>query len=427
MDPAIMLLLGSFFLLIFLNVPIAFAMGISSVLTSYYLDIQLIMVFQRMISGLRTFTFLAVPFFILVGTIMSNSGISEKIIKFASLFIGRIKGGLAMVNVLASMLFGGISGSSSADVSSIGALLIPLMQEEGYDDDFSVAVTTTSSVQGVIIPPSQNIIYYSLAAGGLSVGRLFIAGYIPGITLGLFLMALCYVIARKRNYPTGESVALKEVPKVVFDSFLGLFTIIIIIGGIVAGVFTATESAAVAVVYVLFLSLFVYKSLTIREIIRIFDRSIGTLSMIIAIISTSSAFAWLLAYLNIPQLLLNSLLNLTESRIILLLLINVILLFLGMIMDMGIIILLITPILLPIVVQLGMNPIQFGIMMMLNLGIGLNTPPVGTSLYIGCAIADIKIEETLKILVPFYIVMGAVLLLTTFWPEFTLYLPDLIF
>lgn len=427
MDPAIMLLLGSFFLLIFLNVPIAFAMGISSVLTSYYLDIQLIMVFQRMISGLRTFTFLAVPFFILVGTIMSNSGISEKIIKFASLFIGRIKGGLAMVNVLASMLFGGISGSSSADVSSIGALLIPLMQEEGYDDDFSVAVTTTSSVQGVIIPPSQNIIYYSLAAGGLSVGRLFIAGYIPGITLGLFLMALCYVIARKRNYPTGESVALKEVPKVVFDSFLGLFTIIIIIGGIIAGVFTATESAAVAVVYVLFLSLFVYKSLTIREIIRIFDRSIGTLSMIIAIISTSSAFAWLLAYLNIPQLLLNSLLNLTESRIILLLLINVILLFLGMIMDMGIIILLITPILLPIVVQLGMNPIQFGIMMMLNLGIGLNTPPVGTSLYIGCAIADIKIEETLKILVPFYIVMGAVLLLTTFWPEFTLYLPDLIF
>jgi len=427
MEPAIMILLGSFFLLIFLNVPIAFAMGISSVLTSYYLDIQLIMVFQRMISGLRTFTFLAVPFFILVGLIMGNSGISEKIIKFASLFIGRIKGGLAMVNVLASMLFGGISGSSSADVSSIGALLIPLMQEEGYDDDFSVAVTTTSSVQGVIIPPSQNIIYYSLAAGGLSVGRLFIAGYIPGITLGIFLMALCYILARKRDYPTGETIVLKEVPKVVFDSFLGLFTIIIIIGGIVAGVFTATESAAVAVVYVLFLSLFVYKSLTIKEIIKIFNQSIGTLSMIIAIISTSSAFAWLLAYLNIPQLLLNSLLGITENRIILLLLINVILLFLGMIMDMGIIILLITPILLPIVVQLGMNPIQFGIMMMLNLGIGLNTPPVGTSLYIGCAIAGIKIEETLKILVPFYIVMGAVLLLTIFWPEFTLYLPDLIF
>ncbi|TDO94197.1 tripartite ATP-independent transporter DctM subunit [Halanaerobium saccharolyticum] len=427
MEPAIIILLGSFFLLIFLNVPIAFAMGISSVLTSYYLDIQLIMVFQRMISGLRTFTFLAVPFFILVGLIMGNSGISEKIIKFASLFIGRIKGGLAMVNVLASMLFGGISGSSSADVSSIGALLIPLMQEEGYDDDFSVAVTTTSSVQGVIIPPSQNIIYYSLAAGGLSVGRLFIAGYIPGITLGIFLMVLCYILARKRDYPTGETIALKEVPKVVFDSFLGLFTIIIIIGGIVAGVFTATESAAVAVVYVLFLSLFVYKSLTIKDIIKIFNQSIGTLSMIIAIISTSSAFAWLLAYLNIPQLLLNSLLGITENRIILLLLINVILLFLGMIMDMGIIILLITPILLPIVVQLGMNPIQFGIMMMLNLGIGLNTPPVGTSLYIGCAIAGIKIEETLKILVPFYIVMGAVLLLTTFWPEFTLYLPDLIF
>ncbi|RCW55373.1 TRAP transporter large permease [Halanaerobium sp. ST460_2HS_T2] len=427
MDPAIMILLGSFFILIFLNVPIAFAMGISSVLTSYYLDIQLIMVFQRMISGLRTFTFLAVPFFILVGLIMGNSGISEKIIKFASIFIGRIKGGLAMVNVLASMLFGGISGSSSADVSSIGALLIPLMQEEGYDDDFSVAVTTTSSVQGVIIPPSQNIIYYSLAAGGLSVGRLFIAGYIPGITLGIFLMALCYILARKRDYPTGQGVALKEVPKVIFDSMLGLFTIIIIIGGIVAGVFTATESAAVAVVYVLFLSVFVYKSLSLKQIVKIFNQSIGTLSMIIAIISTSSAFAWLLSYLSVPQLLLNTLLGITENKIILLLLINLFLLFLGMIMDMGIIILVITPILLPIVVQLGMNPIQFGIMMMLNLGIGLNTPPVGTSLYIGCAIADIKIEQTLKILVPFYIVMGSVLILTTFWPEFTLYLPDLIF
>ncbi len=427
MDTAIIILLGSFFILLFLNVPIAFAMGVSSILTTYYLDIQLIMVFQRMISGLRTFTFLAVPFFILVGLIMGESGISTRIIKFASLFIGRVKGGLAMVNVLASMLFGGISGSSSADVSSIGALLIPLMQEEGYDDDFSVAVTTTSSVQGVIIPPSQNVIYYSLAAGGLSVGQLFIAGYIPGITLGLLLMALCFFIARKRDYPTGNKITIKQAPKIILESSLGLFTIVIIIGGIITGIFTATESAAVAVVYVLFLSLFVYRSLSIKSVFKILSKSIGTLSMIIAIISTSSAFAWLLAYLNVPRLLLDSLLRITENEIILLLLINLILLFLGMIMDMGIIILLITPILLPVVIQLGMNPIQFGIVMMLNLGIGLNTPPVGTSLFIGCAIANIKIEDTLKILIPFYIVMAIVLLITIFWPDFTLYLPNLLF
>ncbi len=425
--PAIAILLGSFFGFMFLRVPIAFSLGVSSVITVWYLGLPMLIVFQKMVAGLQSFTFLAVPFFILVGLIMAEGGISAKLIAFSNLLIGRVRGGLAMVNVLASMFFGGISGSSVADVSSIGAMLIPMMKEKGYDDDYSVAVTVTSSVQGVIIPPSQNMIYYSLAAGGLSVGRLFIAGYIPGIVLGLALMAVTWWIARSRNYPYGDPVPPAERGRVIFDALLGLVTVFIIIGGIILGIFTATESSAIATVYVYFLSVFVYRSLDLKKTFRILKAAISILSVILAIIGTSSAFGWLLAYLRVPSLVMQLLLGISENKYVVLLIINVFLLILGMLMDMGILILLVTPILLPVVVRLGMSPIQFGIVLMLNLGIGLCTPPVGTSLFIGCAIAKIRIESTLKALLPFYAVMFVVLMIVTYWPGFSLWLPGVLF
>ncbi|PNR94107.1 membrane protein [Petrotoga sp. HWH.PT.55.6.1] len=423
----ILVLIGSFFLLMFLNVPIAFSLGISSVITVWYLDLPTIIIFQKMLTGLQSFTFLAVPFFIMVGLIMGEGGISTKLIKFSNLVVGRIRGGLAMVNVLVSMLFGGISGSSVADVSSIGTILIPMMREKGYDDDYSVAVTVTSSIQGVIIPPSQNMIYYSLAAGGVSVGKLFMAGYIPGILFGITLMILTYFLAIKRGYPKEQSIPLNQAGKIVLDALLGLTTVVIIIGGIVFGVFTATESAAIAVVYVLFLTTIIYRSLNFKKFVKILKETISTLSVIIAVIATSSAFGWLLAYLNVPELVMNLLMNISPNRAVALLIINLFLLIIGMFMDMGIAILLVTPILLPVVTELGMDPIQFGIVLMIGLGIGLVTPPVGTSLFVGCSIAGIKLEDTIKILIPFYLVMLAVLMLVTYWPDLVMFLPNFIF
>ena len=418
----ILLLLSLFFALMFLRLPIAFALGVSSVVTAWYLHIPTLMIFQRMVNGVNSFTFLAVPFFIVGGQLMAEGGISDRLIKFADVLVGKLRGGLAMVNVFASMLFGGISGSSVADVSSIGSLLIPMMKKQGYDSDYSVAVTITSSVQGVIIPPSQNVIYYALAAGGLSIGKLFLAGYIPGVILGFSLMFVSYAIAAKRRYPKGRSYTLRDAITISLDALIGLFTIVIIMGGVLLGIFTATESAAAATVYALIITIFVYREMPLRSIHKVLRDSLRTLSMIIAIIGTSSAFAFLLAYLKVPALVTNFLLTISDSKIVIILLINLLLLVLGMLMDMGVLILLLTPILLPATVKIGIDPIQFGIMMMLNLGIGLCTPPVGTSLFVGCAIAELPIEKSLKALFPFYLVMLCVLLLVSFVPELSLYL-----
>lgn len=425
--PAILLLVGSFFLFMLIKMPIAFAMGIASLLTAWFLNIPFLMIYQRMVNGLNSFTFLAVPFFVVAGQIMSEGGISNKLIALSNVIIGRVRGGLAMVNVLASMFFGGISGSSVADVSSIGAFLIPMMKEKGYDKDFSVAVTVTSSVQGVIIPPSQNVIYFSLAAGGISIGRLFVGGYIPGIILGLSLMVVSYVIALVRGYPKERSFSGREALSIILDSLIGLFTVVIIMGGIIFGFFTATESAAVAIVYAILVTVFVYRTIRLPGIIRVLRGSIRTLAVIVAIIGTSSAFAFLLAFLRVPTLVTNFLLSFSENPIIVILMINIILLILGMLMDMGILILLLTPILLPVATQVGLDPVQFGIMMMLNLGIGLCTPPVGTSLFVGCAIADLRIERSVGMLLPFYAVMIVVLVLVIWFPQLTLFLPRLIY
>jgi tripartite ATP-independent transporter DctM subunit len=325
------------------------------------------------------------------------------------------------------MFFGGISGSAVADVSSIGTMLIPMMKKKGYDADFSVGITVTSACQGVIIPPSHNMIIYALAAGGVSVGRLFLGGMVPGIMLGLALMVISFFISKKRGYPKEEKTSLRESLNIAKDAILGLITAVIIIGGVISGIFTATESAAVACVYSFIITFFVHKEIPLRRFTGILYNSLKTLAMVMSLIAAASAFGWLLAYLRIPALATEALLSLTSNRIILLLLINVLLLALGTIMDMAPLILITTPILYPVVVGgLGMDPVQFGVLLILNLGIGLTTPPVGSALFVGCAIGKVSIEKATKAMMPLYLTMIVVLLMVTFIPEISMLVPNLI-
>ncbi|RAK08999.1 tripartite ATP-independent transporter DctM subunit [Halanaerobium saccharolyticum] len=425
MDPAVILLLGSFLLMLFIRIPIAFSLGLSTMLTALYLDLSPMVVVQQMVSGINSFSLMAIPFFIIAGEIMGQGGISDRLIRFSNVIIGWMRGGLAMVNILASMFFGGISGSSVADVSSIGSIMIPMMEQKGYDKDYSINVTITSSVQGIIIPPSHNMIIYSLAAGGgISVAKLFLGGIVPGVLLGIALMILSYAIAVKRDYPREEKVSFKEALKITRDSLFGLFTAVIIIGGVTTGVFTATESAAVAAVYAFIITFFVYRDIPISKFVDILRNSLSTLAMVIAIIATSSAFAWMMSYLQVPGMITETLLNLSENPIIIMLIVNLILLFLGTIMDMAPLILIATPILLPVVRSIGMDPITFGVVMMLNLGVGLLTPPVGSTLFVGCSIGNAPIEKIAKSLMPFYAVLVIMVLLLSFVPGLTLWLPN---
>lgn len=419
------LLLGLFIFLLLIKVPITFSLAVSSIITAFYLDIPLLSIVQRMVQGVNSFSLLAIPFFILAGEIMSQGGISRRLILFSNLLVGRIQGGLAQVNILASMFFGGISGSAVADVSSIGTMLIPMMKKKGYDADFSVGITVTSACQGVIIPPSHNMIIYALAAGGVSVGRLFLGGLIPGVLLGLSLMTISFLIARKRAYPREGKTTFRESLKITGDAFLGLMTAIIIIGGVISGIFTATESAAIACLYAFVITFFVYREIPIKRFIPILYASLKTLAMVMSLIAAASAYGWLLAFLRIPAAATNLLLGLTENRIALLLLINLLLLLLGTIMDMAPLILITTPILYPVAVSsLGMSPIQFGVMLILNLGIGLCTPPVGSALFVGCAIGRIPIEKAARAMLPLYLMMIVVLMLVTFVPQIVLFIPN---
>ena len=421
------ILIASFFVLLVLRVPITFTLAVSSVITAWYLDIPMMAVVQRMVQGVRSFSLLAIPFFILAGEIMSQGGISRRLIDFSNAIIGRVRGGLAQVNVLASMFFGGISGSAVADVSSIGTIMIPVMKQQGYDADYSTAVTVTSACQGIIIPPSHNMIIYSLAAGGVSVGRLFLGGFLPGVLLGLALMVISYVIAVKRDYPKERVFTWREAFAVSRDALLGLLTAVIIIGGVISGVFTATESAAVAVIYAFVVTFFVYREIPLSRFPAILMNALKTLAMVMSLIAAASAFGYLLALLQMPAKATELLLGVTSNRVALLLLINVLLLLLGMIMDMAPLILITTPILYPVVVgTLGMDPVHFGIMLMLNLGIGLATPPVGSAMFVGCAIGNVSIEKASRAMLPFYAVMIVVLLVVTFVPDIVMFVPRLV-
>lgn len=422
------ILLGSFVALLVFKFPITFSLFLSSIITATYLKIPLMSIVQRLVSGVHSFSLLAIPFFILSGEIMSQGGISRRLVHFSNALVGQIRGGLAQVNIIASMLFGGISGSAVADVSSIGAMLIPMMVKDGYDADFSVAVTVTSSLESLIIPPSHNLIIFAMAAGGgVSVGKLFLGGIVPGIGLGILLMIPTAIISVKRNYPKMERMAFKEIVKVALDAFFGLMTIIIIIGGVISGIFTATESAAVATVYAFIITFFVYREIPIRQMGSILNNVLRTLAMVMSLIAAASSFGYLMAYLRIPQMVTNALLTVTTNRVALLLLINLMLLILGTIMDMAPLIIITTPILYPVVVDyLGMDPVQFGIMLILNLAIGLTTPPVGSALFVGCSIGRVSIEQATKAIVPFYLVMVIALLFVTFVPQITLFLPSLL-
>lgn len=423
---AIVLLIGIFVLLLVMKAPISFSLLASSIVTAFYLRIPLMSVMVQMVKGVHSFSLMAIPFFILAGEIMGQGGISKRIIAFTNVLVGRVRGGLAQVNILASMFFGGISGSAIADVSSVGAMLIPMMKDNGYDSDYSIDVTITSACQGLIIPPSHNMIIFAVSAGGVSVGRLFLGGMLPGILLGVSLMIVSYVIAVKRGYPKGRKITLTEGIKITADALLGLMTAIIIIGGVIGGVFTATESAAVACLYAFIITFFVYREIPIKAMKGILTNSLKTLSMVLALLACCNAFGWLLAYLQVPALVTNALMGISNNRIVLLLLINVMLLALGCIMDMAPLIMITTPILLPVVQAIGMDTIQFGIMMVLNLAIGLCTPPVGAVLFVGCSIGKTSIEKVTKSLMPFYLAMIVTLLMVTFIPQISLFIPNLL-
>ena len=423
---AIIILIGSFLLMIVLRFPIAYAVALSSIFCLSYLGKDLNIVCQTMIKGISSYSLMAVPFFITMGVLMGAGGISDKLVALANACVGWMRGGLGAVNVLDSFFFGGISGSAAADTASLGSILIPMMVEQGYDDDFSTALTITSSVEGLLVPPSHNMVIYATTAGGISVGSLFLAGYLPGALLAASLMVGTYIISVRRNYPKGDKFSIVNLFKQLLTSFWALGAIIIVVVGVVAGWFTATESAAIAVFYSLFVSVFIYKGINWKGVWKELTGAVETLSIVLILIATSSVFGYCLTLLNVPELAANALMSISENPIVLRLLINFILLFLGMIMDMSPIILITTPILLPIAVSTGMDPIQYGIMLMLNCGIGLLTPPVGSVLFIGSAVAKRPIGKIVKATVPFYICMIVALLLITFVPDISLWLPKVL-
>lgn len=424
---AVMILLVTFFMLILLRVNIAFAVGIASCLCLMYLRIPLSNVCQQMVKGLNSFSLMAVPFFITMGGLMGGGGISERLIKLADSMVGWMRGGAAMVNILASLFFGGISGSASADTASLGNIEIPMMVNMGYDADFSTAVTITSSVEGLLIPPSHNMVIYATAAGGLSVGALFMAGYVPGVMLALSLMVGSYIISVKRHYPKGEPFKFSRFLTCMKSSIWALLSVMIVVVGVVFGVFTVTESAAIAVIYSLLVGMFVYKEMSLKEVWKVLGECIDTLSIVLILCGTSSIFGYCLTYLHVPDLAANAIIGCSHNPVVIALLINLILLVLGCVMDMAPIILIATPILLPVATSIGISPIQFGIIMVLNCGIGLLTPPVGTCLFISSAISHLPIEKIAKATLPFYLCMIVVLMLLTFVPAFTLLLPNLFY
>ncbi len=420
------LLLISFFGMIILGFHISYSMMASAAATILYLGLSPTQIINTMVDSVDGFTFLAIPFFILSGDIMAHGGISDRLILLADALVGWMRGGLAMVNIVASIFFGGISGSATADTASLGAILIPMMHKQGYDKEFATAVTMTSSVQGMLIPPSHNMIIYAMAAGGISVSALFMAGIVPGVLLGVALMVFSYYLSVKRNYPKGTPFSFGNLCRALKKSIWGLGTVLIVVVGVVKGVFTATESAAIACVYALVISMVVYRELDGKELLKVVKSSIKTLSTVLILISASGPFGFCITYLKIPEMVVNGLLGLTDSRFLLLLLINAILLVLGTILGMASIIIIVTPILVPVLLNIGMSPIQFGAILILNCGIGLITPPVGGVLFIGSGISGVPIERLFKNTLPLLAVMVIVLLLITYVPAITLALPGVL-
>ena len=420
-------LLGSFFVLMALGVPVAYSLGAAAVIGAWWIDIPIDAIMIQIAAGVNKFSLLAIPFFVLAGAIMAEGGMSRRLVNFAGVLVGFIRGGLSLVNILASTFFGAISGSSVADTASIGSVLIPEMEKKGYPRDFSTAVTVSGSVQAILIPPSHNAVLYSLAAGGsISISALFIAGVLPGLLLGLCLIILCLYIAKKRDFPKGRVIPFREAIKISVDALWGMMTMVIILGGILSGIFTATESAAIAVLWAFFVTMFIYRDYKWSDLPKLMHRTVKTVTIVMILIGFAAAFGYMLTLMQIPLKITEMFSSLSDNKYVILMCINVMLLILGTMMDMAPLILILTPILMPVVKSIGVDPVHFGMIMMVNLSIGLLTPPVGALLFVGSAVGKVTIETLVKALMPFFGVLLFVLMVVTYVPAVSLWLPNLV-
>ena len=407
-----------------IGMPVAYALGLAALVGAIWIDLPLDGVMIQIASGVNKFSLLAIPCFVLAGAIMAEGGMARRLVAFAGVLIGFVRGGLSLVNILASTFFGAISGSSVADTASIGSVLIPEMEKQGYPRDFSTAVTVSGSVQAILIPPSHNAVIYSMAAGGtVSVAALFMAGVFPGLLLGLCLAIYCLYVARKRNFPKGRVIPLREALRICGDALWGLMTMVIILGGIMSGVFTATESASIAVVWAFFVTMFVYRDYKWRDLPKLMHRTVKTVCIVMILIGFAASFGYIMTLMQIPLKITAAMTSLSDNRYVILGLINLMLLALGTLMDMAPLILILTPILLPVIKVLGIDPVHFGMIMMVNLGIGLITPPVGAVLFVGSAVAKLRIEQVVRAMGPFFVILLFVLVLVTYVPQISLWLP----
>jgi len=419
-----LILIGSLAVLLLLGFPVAFSVGLSAFIGAWWIDLPWEAVVIQITNGVNKFSLLTIPFFILAGAIMAEGGIARRLVNFAYIFVGFIRGGLSLVNIVASTFFGAISGSSVADTASIGSVMIPEMEAKGYPRDFSAAVTASGSVQAVLTPPSHNSVIYSLATGGVvSISSLFVAGIFPGLLLGLCLMIMCIGFARKRGYPKGERIPFKQALKIFLDAFWGLFTIVIILGGILTGIFTATESAAIACLWAFLVTMFIYRDFKWNQLHILLFRTIKTVTIVMVLIAFAASFGAVMTFMQLPQMITDTFTSISDNKYVILMCINVLLLVIGTLMDMAPIILILTPVLLPVTNALGIDPVHFGMIMMTNLGIGLITPPVGSVLFVASAVSKQKIEQVVRAMLPFYCVLFIVLLLITYIPAISLWLP----
>ena len=421
------ILIASFCVFCAIGVPVAYALGLSAIATALWVDIPLQAVMIKSAEGVSKFSLLAIPFFVTTGALMAEGGTARRLVALAQVFVGFIRGGLAMVNVVAQTLFGCISGSSVADTASIGSVMIPQMIKQGYPRVFATNVTICGSLQAILLPPSHNAVIYSLAAGGsISIAHLFLAGIVPGVLLGISILLLVLYMAYKKDLPRGEIVPFKQALKIAVEAIWGLMTVVIILGGILSGVFTATEAGSIACIYALFVSMFIYREARWRDLPRLLARVSRTVGMVMIMIGFSVAFAYLMALIRLPTIATEFFLSISDNKYVFLLLINILLLILGTFMDLAPMLLICTPILLPVILKFGIDPVHFGMVMLLNLGIGLVTPPVGPTMVVGCAIGRVSMEQITKELWPFYLVMTIVLILVTYAPELSLWLPKTI-
>jgi len=421
-----LILIGSLLVLLLVGFPVAFAVGLSAFIGAWWIDLPLEAVVIQITNGINKFSLLTIPFFILAGAIMAEGGIARRLVNFAYIFVGFIRGGLSLVNIVASTFFGAISGSSVADTASIGSVMIPQMEEKGYPRDFAAAVTASGSVQAVLTPPSHNSVIYSLATGGLvTISSLFVAGMLPGLMLGGCLMVMCLGFAHKRGYPKGERIPFRQALKIFFDAFWGLFTVVIIMGGILSGIFTASESAAIACIWAFFVTMFIYRDFKWNQLHILLFRTIKTVTIVMVLIAFAAGFGAVMTFMQLPTIITEAFTSLSDNKYVILMCINILLLVVGTLMDMAPLILILTPVLLPVATALGVDPVHFGMIMLTNLGIGLITPPVGTVLFVASAVSKQKIEQVVSAMLPFYGMLFIVLMLITYIPAISLWLPRL--